>query len=106
MIGGERTWVVGRVVRHDTSEENMKLLWSYLEKFGRPVASIWTRRVYFRRRRSVKRMSLGWIKTLWRCRRHRLGAGYGNWGSPGLPRILPRRRDEWRGISKRHKIAW
>jgi transposase-like protein len=30
-----RLWV--RFVRHDSTEENMKLLWSYLEKFGRPV---------------------------------------------------------------------
>jgi hypothetical protein len=25
-------------VRHDSSEENMRLLWSYLERFGRPLA--------------------------------------------------------------------
>jgi hypothetical protein len=25
-------------VRHDTSEENMRLLWAYLERFGRPLA--------------------------------------------------------------------
>lgn len=31
-----RLWA--RFVRHDSTEENMKLLWSYLEKFGRPVA--------------------------------------------------------------------
>lgn len=31
-----RLWA--RFVRHDSREENMKLLWSYLEKFGRPVA--------------------------------------------------------------------
>jgi hypothetical protein len=30
-----RLWA--RFVRHDSTEENMKLLWSYLEKFGRPV---------------------------------------------------------------------
>jgi hypothetical protein len=27
-----------RFVRHDSTEENMKLLWSYLEKFGRPLS--------------------------------------------------------------------
>jgi hypothetical protein len=27
-----------RFVRHDSTVENMKLLWSYLEKFGRPLA--------------------------------------------------------------------
>jgi hypothetical protein len=31
-----RLWA--RFVRHDSTEENMKLLWSYVEKFGRPVA--------------------------------------------------------------------
>jgi hypothetical protein len=28
-----------RFVRHDTSEENMRLVWSYLERFGQPLAS-------------------------------------------------------------------
>jgi len=27
-----------RFVRHDSTEQNMKLLWSYVEKFGRPPA--------------------------------------------------------------------
>jgi DNA-binding Lrp family transcriptional regulator len=31
-----RLWA--RFVRHDSSAENMRLLWSYLEKFGRPLA--------------------------------------------------------------------
>jgi hypothetical protein len=31
-----RLWA--RFVRRDSTEENMKMLWSYLEKFGRPVA--------------------------------------------------------------------
>jgi hypothetical protein len=31
-----RLWA--RFVRHDSTEENMKLLRSYLEKFGRPMA--------------------------------------------------------------------
>jgi hypothetical protein len=30
-----RLWA--RFVRHDSTEENMKLLWSYLERFGRPL---------------------------------------------------------------------
>ena len=30
-----RLWA--RFVRHDSTEENMKLLWSYLEEFGRPL---------------------------------------------------------------------
>jgi transposase len=31
-----RLWA--RFVRHDSTEENLKLLWSYLEKFGRPLS--------------------------------------------------------------------
>jgi len=31
-----RLWA--RFVRHDSTEENMRLVWSYLERFGRPVA--------------------------------------------------------------------
>jgi len=31
-----RLWA--RFVRHDSSAENMRLLWSYLEQFGRPLA--------------------------------------------------------------------
>jgi transposase len=38
MIDDATSRLFARFVRHDTTEENMKLLWSYLEKFGRPVA--------------------------------------------------------------------
>jgi hypothetical protein len=38
MIDDATSQLFARFVRHDSSEENMKLLWSYLEKFGRPVA--------------------------------------------------------------------
>ena len=36
VTGAGRVWA--RFARHDSTEENMRLLWSYLEKFGRPVA--------------------------------------------------------------------
>src|SRR6516162_5354005 len=38
MIDDATSDLSARFVRHDTTEENMKLLWSYLEKFGRPLA--------------------------------------------------------------------
>jgi len=38
MIDDATSRLCARFVRHDSTEENMKLLWSYLEKFGRPVA--------------------------------------------------------------------
>jgi hypothetical protein len=38
MIDDATSRLFARFVRHDTTEENMRLLWSYVEKFGRPVA--------------------------------------------------------------------
>jgi transposase InsO family protein len=36
MIDDATSRLFARFVRHDSTEENMKLLWSYVEKFGRP----------------------------------------------------------------------
>ena len=38
MIDDATSRLYARFVRHDSTEENMKLVWSYLEKFGRPLA--------------------------------------------------------------------
>jgi transposase len=38
MIDDTTSRLCARFVRHDSTEENMRLLWDYLEKFGRPVA--------------------------------------------------------------------
>jgi transposase len=38
MIDDATSRLFARFVRHDSTEENMKLLWSYLEKLGRPLA--------------------------------------------------------------------
>jgi Homeodomain-like domain len=38
MIDDATSRLFARFVRHDRSAENMRLLWSYLEKFGRPLA--------------------------------------------------------------------
>jgi hypothetical protein len=37
MIDDATSRLFARFVRHDSTEENMKLLWSYLEKYGRPL---------------------------------------------------------------------
>jgi len=37
MIDDATSRLYARFVRHDSTEENMKLLWGYLEKFGRPL---------------------------------------------------------------------
>lgn len=38
MIDDATSELIARFVRHDSTQENMRLLWSYLEKHGRPVA--------------------------------------------------------------------
>jgi hypothetical protein len=38
MIDDATSRLFARFVRHDSSEENMRLVWSYLERFGRPLA--------------------------------------------------------------------
>ena len=38
MIDDATSRLFARFVRHDTSEENRRLLWSYLERYGRPLA--------------------------------------------------------------------
>jgi hypothetical protein len=38
MIDDATSRLFARFARHDSSEENMRLLWSYVEKFGRPLA--------------------------------------------------------------------
>jgi transposase len=38
MIDDATSRLFARFVRHDSTEENMRLLWSYLEKFGRPLS--------------------------------------------------------------------
>jgi hypothetical protein len=48
-----RLWA--RFVRHDSTEENMKLLWSYLEKFGRPLAFYTDKASLFRNSEKRKR---------------------------------------------------
>jgi transposase InsO family protein len=55
MIDDATSRLFARFVRHDSSEENMKLLWSYLEKFGRPVAFYTDKASMFRTAEKRKR---------------------------------------------------
>jgi Integrase core domain len=55
MIDDATSRLFARFVRHDTTEENMKLLWSYLEKFGRPVAFYTDKASIFRTAEKRKR---------------------------------------------------
>jgi hypothetical protein len=55
MIDDATSRLFARFVRHDSSEENMRLLWSYLEKFGRPLAFYTDKASMFRTAEKRKR---------------------------------------------------
>lgn len=55
MIDDATSRLLGRFVRHDSTEENMKLLRSYLEKFGRPIAFYTDKASLFRTAEKRKR---------------------------------------------------
>src|SRR5713226_2736389 len=55
MIDDATSRLFARFVRHDTSAENMKLLWSYLEKYGRPLAFYTDKASLFRTAEKRKR---------------------------------------------------
>ena len=55
MIDDATSRLFARFVRHDTTEENMKLLQSYLEKFGRPLAFYTDKASIFRTAEKRKR---------------------------------------------------
>jgi transposase len=59
MIDDATSRLFARFVRHDTTEENMKLLWSYLEKFGRPLAFYTDKASIFRTAEKRKRNEPG-----------------------------------------------
>jgi hypothetical protein len=55
MIDDATSRLFARFVRHDSTEENMKVLWSYLEKFGRPVSLYTDKASLFRTAEKHKR---------------------------------------------------
>ncbi len=55
MIDDATSRLFARFVRHDSTVENMKLLWSYLEKFGRPLGFYTDKASIFRTAEKRKR---------------------------------------------------
>ena len=62
MIDDATSRLFARFVRHDSTEENMKLLWSYLEKFGRPAGFYTDKASLFRTAEKHKRDEPGMEK--------------------------------------------
>jgi hypothetical protein len=59
MIDDATSRLFARFARHDSTEENMKLLWSYVEKFGRPVSFYTDKASLFRTAEKRKRDAPG-----------------------------------------------
>src|SRR5271165_2673199 len=55
MIDDATSRLLARFVRHDSTEENMQLLWRYVEKFGRPLAFYTDKASIFRTTEKHKR---------------------------------------------------
>jgi transposase len=55
MIDDATSRLLARFVRHDSTEENMRVLWSYLEKFGRPLTFYTDKASLFRTAEKRKR---------------------------------------------------
>jgi hypothetical protein len=55
MIDDATSLLLARFVRHDSSEENMRMLWSYVEKFGRPLTFYTDKASLFRNNEKRKR---------------------------------------------------
>lgn len=107
MIDDATSRPFARFVRHDSTEENMRLLWSYVEKFGRPLSFYTDKASLFQTAQKRKRDEPGVDQEIpSRCHRPRLGAPYESWESLGLEHILRRPKGGWRGVSRRLKIGW
>lgn len=59
MIDDATSRLFARFVRHDSTAENLKLLWSYLEKFGRPVSVYTDKASLFQTAEKQKRGEVG-----------------------------------------------
>lgn len=62
MIDDATSRLFARFVRHDSTEENMRLLWSYLEQFGRPLAFYTDKASLFQTAEKRKRDEPGVVK--------------------------------------------
>jgi hypothetical protein len=62
MIDDATSRLLARFVRHDSTEENMRLLWSYLEAFGRPLTFYTDKASLFQTAEKRKRDEPGVVK--------------------------------------------
>ena len=106
MIDDATSRLFARFVRHDSSAENMLLLWSYLERFGRPLAFYTDKASHFQMAVKGAAMNRESTKMRQRCRRHRSAAHCRSWGLRGSRRIPRKPKDAWKETSARLRTGW
>src|SRR5215472_17134113 len=106
MIDDATSRLFARFVRSDSTEENMKLLWSYLEKFGRPLSFYTDKASHFQTAEKRKREEPGVDKDPVEMPPTQIARALGELGITWIAAHSPRRKDAWSGISERHKIGW
>jgi transposase len=107
MIDDATSRLHARFVLHDSTAENMRLLWSYLEKYGRPLSFYTDKASLFKPRRRSHETSKNYpARIASRCRPRRFTGRWRSWGLSGLARTRHRPRAAWSAASRRRKIGW
>ena len=107
MIDDASSRVHARFVLHDSTEENMRLLWSYVERYGRPVSYYTDKASLFQTAPKTARDGKNCRATSGsRCRPCRSAGRLGNWILSGSRRTRRKPRDAWSAVSRRRRTGW
>src|SRR5215470_3953494 len=96
-----RLWA--RLVEHDTTDENLRTLGGWLQRYGRPLAHTPIRTVF-------SAIAAAWLHSRSSCAEKKRSRSSDepcvNWESNGLPPTVPRRKGASSGCSEPYKTAW
>ena len=106
MIDDATSRLFARFVRHDTSEENMRLLWSYLEQFGRPLAFYTDKAGMFQVAVKSKRQEQREGLDRQEMPPTQIARAFGSWASSGFRRIRPRPKGASNASFRRLRTGW
>ena len=107
MIDDATSELLGRFVRSDSTEENLRLLQSYVERHGRPRSFYTDKASLFQTAPKVWRKQ----QDLPRDQREplpptQIGRALRNWASCGSRHIHRRPKDAWNAASAPHRTGW
>ena len=106
MIDDATSRLHARFVESDSTEENMRTLWSYLEKYGRPLAFYTDKASLFRTTEKRKRDEPGVDKDPVEMPPTQIGRALRELNIAWIAAHSPRRKGESRGVFKPRRIGW